>query len=61
MNRYKTGFEESKMHDDMIRATIYAGVTKKEIIKTYDESGLIGVYNLGLKNMAEYLDKKENT
>lgn len=60
MDRYKTGFEESDMHEEMIRAVIYAGVTKKDIIKTYDEYGLTGVYNLGLKNMAEYLIKKEN-
>ena len=44
-----------KEEDTMIKASIKAGVTKDEIIKTFYENGLIGIYNLGMRHMYNYL------
>ena len=44
------------MEDSMIRAANKAGVTREQIFNTlFEEEGLMGVYNLGMKHMYEYL------
>ena len=47
---------EDDEQDKMIRATRKFDVTKQDLIDTFNEKGLIGVYNLGLKNMLYYLN-----
>lgn len=47
---------EDDEQDKMIRATRKFDVTKQDLIDTFNEKGLIGVYNLGLKNMLDYLN-----
>lgn len=42
--------------DKMIRATNKANITKQDLLDTFTEKGLVGVYNLGLKNMLDYLN-----
>ncbi len=47
------------MKDSMIRAANKAGVTREQIFNTlFEEEGLMGVYNLGMKHMYEYLEDK---
>ena len=56
----RQALEEFKNKDDkqdkMIRATRKSDVTQQDLIDTFNEKGLIGVYNLGLKNMLDYLN-----
>ena len=40
----------------MVRATRKANVTKQDLLDVFAEKGLIAVYNLGLKNMLDYLN-----
>ena len=47
---------EEKNEDKMIRATTNAGTTKDDLIEVFCKNGLTGVYNLGLKNMLDYLN-----
>ena len=47
---------EDDEQDKMIRATRKSDVTKQDLIDTFNKKGLIGVYNLGLKNMLDYLN-----
>lgn len=48
-------YSEDDIIDAMTRATKNAKITKDDLICTYKLQGLIGVYNLGLKNMYGYL------
>ena len=52
----ETGDYEQNAQDKMIRATRKSNVTKQTLLNTFTEKGLIGVYNLGLKNMLDYLN-----
>ena len=47
---------EQSTQDKIIRATRKSNVTKQILLDTFAEEGLIGVYNLGLKNMLDYLN-----
>lgn len=53
--------EESEYseQDIMIRATRWNNVKKQDLLDTFAEKGLIGVYNLGLKNMYVYLSNPQ--
>lgn len=42
--------------DKIIYATRKANVTKQTLLDVFAEKGLVGVYNLGLKNMLDYLN-----
>ena len=46
--------EDGKKYDAMINA---CNLTKEELIETGQMKGLMGVYNLGLENMYDYLIK----
>lgn len=48
--------EEDDSEDTMIRATRKSNVAQQDLIDIFNEKGLIGVYNLGLKNMLDYLN-----
>ena len=48
---------EQSTQDKIIRATRKSNVTKQTLLDTFTEKGLIGVYNLGLENMYDYLIK----
>lgn len=41
--------------DIMIRAARKTNITKQDLLKTFDREGLMGIYNLGLKNMLDYM------
>ena len=47
---------EQSTQDKIIRATRKSNVTKQTLLDTFAEKGLVGVYNLGLKNMLDYLN-----
>ena len=47
---------EDDYEDKMIHATRKANVTKQDLLDVFAEKGLIAVYNLGLKNMLDYLN-----
>ena len=47
---------EQNDQDKIILATRKANVTKQTLLDTFVEKGLIGVYNLGLQNMLDYLN-----
>lgn len=53
---------EDILEDAMIRASRKAGLTKDELIDIFyrgadsENGGLMGVYNLGMKHMYEYLE-----
>lgn len=47
---------EDDYEDKMIRASRKSGVTKQDLMDTFTEKGLVGVYNLGLKSMLDYLN-----
>ena len=49
--------EEDNRREVMIRASNNAGLTKDMITDTWHMKGLMGVYNLGLENMYDYLIK----
>lgn len=51
----ETDTDDCRIDDAMIRAAIYSSTEKEDLKKTYEESGLIGVYNLGLHDMFDYL------
>ena len=44
--------EDGKKYDAMIKA---CNISKEELIETGQMKGLMGVYNLGLENMYDYL------
>lgn len=57
LKEYESGENvEDYKTDLMIRASIKAATTKDDLLKVYEENGLIGVYNLGLLNMLYYLN-----
>lgn len=45
--------------DAMIIAANKAGLTKRQLLDVLAEEGLMGVYNLGLKHMYDYLNMQE--
>ena len=47
--------KEDKMKDAMIRAANKAVVTSHQLLDVLVQQGVMGVYNLGLKHMYEYL------
>ena len=47
---------EQSTRDKIILATKKSNVTKQTLLDTFAEKGLVGVYNLGLKNMLDYLN-----
>lgn len=49
--------KEDKMEDAMIRAANKAVITSHQLLDVLMQQGLMGVYNLGLKHMYEYLVK----
>lgn len=56
-------FEEPEPITDeevMIRASREAGTTKDILMDVFWNSGISGVYNLGLKNMMDYFKLKGN-
>ena len=46
--------EDGKKYDAMIKA---CNISKEELIETGQMKGFIGIYNLGLENMYDYLIK----
>ena len=46
---------EQSTQDKIIRATRKSNVTNEILLDTFAEKGLVGIYNLGLKNMFDYL------
>jgi hypothetical protein len=61
-NRYNIIHDSKPIIKDeeetMIRATKKATVTKDDLLDVFWKKGLVGVYNLGLKNMFDYLNGK---
>ena len=47
---------EQSTQDKIIRATRKLNVTEQTLLDTFAEKGLVGVYNLGLRNMLDYLN-----
>ena len=47
--------EDCKKYDAVIKA---CNISKEELIETGQMKGFMGVYNLGLENMYDYLIKK---
>lgn len=47
--------EKYSEQDIIIQATRWANVKKQDLLNVFAENGLIGVYNLGLQNMYDYL------
>lgn len=52
--------ELDNMVDVMIKASNEANITKEQLVDTFNYGGLMGVYNLGLRHMYEYLKAYEN-
>ena len=50
--------KEETMDDAMIRASNKAGITSTQLLNVLVQHGVIGVYNLGMKHMYEYLEDK---
>ena len=50
-------YYEQSTQDKIIRATRKSNVTNEILLDTFAEKGLVGVYNLGLENMYDYLIK----
>lgn len=50
-------YEQSRQ-DKIIRATRESNVTNEILLDTFTEKGLIGVYNLGLENMLDYIENE---
>ena len=51
----KNSTKEDKMNDAMIRAANKAEISSHQLMDTLIQSGLTGVYNLGMQHMLEYL------
>lgn len=49
---------EYLMIETMVRASNKAELNLKKLFDTYEKDGLMGVYNLGMKHMYEYLGDK---
>ena len=50
---------EERMGDVIIRASNQASLTRADLSDAFKESGLMGVYNFGMKHMWEYLNDKK--
>lgn len=50
--------EEEKMEDIMIRASNKAVITSTQLLNVLVQQGVMGVYNLGMQHMYEYLKEK---
>lgn len=50
---------EEKMQDTMIRASNKARLTKEDLLEANKKNGLMGVYDLGMQHMYEYLKDTE--
>lgn len=50
---------EKRIEDVIIRASNKAGLTRYNLSDTFKDSGLIGVYNLGMQHMYEYLESRK--
>ena len=48
----------SQEKEDMIRASVRAGLTRQQLLNIFAEKGLMGVYDLGQQHMYEYLNNK---
>lgn len=48
----------SQEKEDMIRASVRAGLTRQQLLNIFTEKGLMGVYDLGQQHMYEYLNDK---
>jgi len=46
---------EKRVEDVIIRASNKAGITKSDLSDAFKEKGFLGVYNLGMMHMYEYL------
>ena len=46
--------------ETMIRASRNGNLSKENLFETFKNNGLIGVYNLGLENMFDYLKGENN-
>lgn len=46
------------IEESMIRASNKCDVKYSDLLNAYEQNGLIGVYNLGMKHMYEYLKGK---
>ena len=51
---------EKRMEDIIIRASNKASLTGKDLSDAFIKNGLMGVYNLGMKHMYEYLKGDNN-
>lgn len=51
-------YSKNSIDEEMIRASIEAGMTTNSLLNVYKSNGLMGVYNLGLKNMYEHLQDR---
>jgi len=54
---YSKDIINETMNDAMIYASREAKITTNDLLDTYKLKGLIGVYNLGLENMYQYLSE----
>ena len=54
---YEALEQEYKLEGAMIGASNKAGFTKQQLFVVLAEDGLVGVYDLGMKHMYEYLEK----
>lgn len=55
---YEEELKEEKKEDVIIKASNKAKITSHQVLDVLIQEGAMGVYNLGLKHMYEYL--KEN-
>ena len=48
--------EDNNNEDKIIKASRMSNVTKDDLLDVFWKNGLVGVYNLGLKNILDYLN-----
>ena len=51
-------FVDRSFEDSSLRASNAGHLTSRLLIETETAEGLLGVYNLGMKHMFEYLEKQ---
>lgn len=49
---------EKRIEDVIIRASNKAGLTRENLSDAFKEKGFMGIYNLGMQHMYEYLESK---
>ena len=49
-----------EMQDVIIKASNKSGLTKKQLLDTFYNGGVIAVYNLGMEHMHKYLKGEKN-